>query len=128
MVGGERQLLATVALPAEGFQLQAGVTRPCPCPHSFGPLLFSASCCLLWQPARSQDLTASFLSCPLGPGAQGPGGKKDVANQKVQRRNKAGVEDGKQGVPVPGLFRVPGLSYLICKTGLVTPLLTQGRH
>lgn len=31
-------------LPAEGRQLKAGVTSPCPCPYSPGPRLFSAVC------------------------------------------------------------------------------------
>lgn len=88
--------MARVPLPAEGQQLKAGVTSPCPCPYSPGPLLFSASCCLLWQPAWSQDLTASSLPCPLGPKAQGPGGKKEVSDQKVQRKNEGvGVEKEK---------------------------------
>lgn len=39
---GRRQA-ARAALPAQGLGLKARMTRPCPCPHSPGPLLFSAS-------------------------------------------------------------------------------------
>lgn len=44
-------------------------------------------------------LAETSLPCPLGAEAQGPGGKEEVANWRVLRRNKAGVEDGKQGDP-----------------------------
>lgn len=97
---------------------------PAPALTPLGLRLFSASCCLPWQPAQSRDLTASSLPCPLGPEAQGPGGKKDVADQKVQRRKEAAVEDGKW----PDHFPIPGFNCLTCKTGLVTPHLTLERH
>lgn len=67
----------------------------CPSPYSLGPLLF-ASCCLPWQPARSRDLTAFSLPGPLRPEPQGPGGKEDATDWKVQT-NTAGVEDEKEG-------------------------------
>lgn len=109
--------------PAEGLELKARVTRPCPCPHSPGPLLFSASCYLPWPPARSQDLTPSSLPCPLGPEAQGPGRKKEVSDQKVQRKDKARVKNGKW---------VTLASPLPCwphpYNGTSHPHLTQGRH
>lgn len=121
-----RQLLAGVALPAEGLQLKAGVTRPCPCPYSPGPLLFSASCCLPWQPAWSRDLSASSLPCPLGPEAQGPGGKKDEADQKPQSRNEAQVEAGKWGDL--GLATSLFLASVVPSLKLVTSYLTLERH
>lgn len=99
VAGREEAVAGRSTLSAEGVHFKARVTRPCPCPYSPGPLAISASCCLPWQPARSRDLTASCLHCPLGPEAQGPGGKKDVADQKVQRRKEAGAEEGNRGGP-----------------------------
>lgn len=81
------------------FSSRLGWPDPALALTPLGLWLFSAFCCLPWQPAQSRDLTASSLPYPLGPEAQGPGGKKDVADQKVQRRKEAGVEKGKWGDP-----------------------------
>lgn len=97
MAGREQAGASQSGPPCRGNSAQGWGDQTLPLPCSPGPLLFSASCCLLWQPARSRDLTASSLPCPLGPEAQGPGGKEDVADSMVQRRNEAGVEDGKRG-------------------------------
>lgn len=113
---GRRPSLARSALPAEGLGLKARMTRPCPCLHSPGPLLFSASCYLPWLPARSQDLLPSSLPCPLRPEAQGPGRKKEVSDQKAQRKNEAGVNNGER---VTWAWLLPCWPHLYM--GLVTP-------
>lgn len=53
--------LAGVASPAEGVQLKAGVTRPCPCPYSLGPL---AIFCLLLFALAACPVTGPYCFFP----------------------------------------------------------------
>ena len=61
---------AGAARPAEGVQLKAGVTRPCPCPYSLGPL---AIFCLLLFALAACPVTGPYCFFPPLPfGAQIP--------------------------------------------------------
>lgn len=80
MAGGQQAGTSQSGPPCRGNSAQGRGDQTLPLPYSPGPLLFSASCCLPWQPAGSRDLIASSLPCPLGPEAQGPGGKKDMVD------------------------------------------------
>ena len=53
--------MAGVASPAEGVQLKAGVTRPCPCPYSLGPL---AIFCLLLFALAACPVTGPYCFFP----------------------------------------------------------------
>lgn len=94
VVAGREELGTRSSPPLQGTSAQSPSSF-CPILAPQGHCLFSASCSVPWQSARSRAVVVYSLPCLLGPEVQGPDGK-DVADQRRRRgkRQELGMESG----------------------------------